>query len=98
MSHKLRGGNGFQTGYVQPLLSRVVGTPWTINWTWSGTNPTNWVIRSGTSQGATTTPVTTVAGGVFTLASVTAGLWYRVIGIDGGGNAITGSSNIVYTG
>lgn len=67
-----------------------------LRWTWDLANPTNWTVQSSADGVSGWTYYATAGGNLRELPPSDTGLWYRVIGVDGGGNAVTPMSNKVF--
>lgn len=91
------GPSKIATGVSAPLSSPVLLTFNTSGgtWSWSGTNPVNWLIQHSTDNGNTWNTNYTATGSARSLSGglYQAGWQISIIGVDGNNNIITGRSN-----
>lgn len=76
----------------------VIEDPNDCHWTWSGTDPDHWSIQEAPAANGPWTEVDNQAGGTRDSASLTGGLWCRVVGQDASNVDVTNPSNVEFEG
>lgn len=66
-----------------------------IAWTWSGADPDHWDVEESADGVSGWSVTDTVAGSARGDSSLDTGMFYRIIGRDSGGSAVTDYSNVV---